>query len=363
MKPLTIAVDVRMAESAGIGTYIRNVVPRVATLRPEWRWVLLGRPEEIATWASRTTTPIETRFCDAPIYSVREQWQLRRSIPGDATLVWVPHYNVPLVHPGRLVTTIHDLFHLAMPELVGGWHKKAYARYMFRQVARASTTIICDSQFTAQQLQFFTKVPSERLHVVHLGVDDAWFAPASGSSAPSAKPYFLFVGNVKPHKNLGRLLDAFGLIQERVPHDLVIVGKKDGFITSDQAVLQRVNGFHGRVRFTGRLSDQELHAWYAHAEALVFPSLYEGFSLPPLEAMASSCPVIATTAGAVPEVCRDSVTYVDPLSPRDIANAMLEVIGNVRSRGVVAKARDHARSYSWDRCAVGTNRALAEAAS
>ena len=163
------------------------------------------------------------------------------------------------------------------------------------------------------------------------------------------------MGNVKPNKNLGSLVDAYSLLLEEIPHDLVIVGKKDGFITGDNVVISRAAGMGARVHFTGHLDETLLRQYVSHADIFVFPSLYEGFGLPPLEAMAAGCPVIASNAASLPEVCGDAVTYCDPYDANDIAEKIKLVLadGNKRERMRV-KGFEHAKMFTWEKCAIET---------
>jgi glycosyltransferase involved in cell wall biosynthesis len=185
--------------------------------------------------------------------------------------------------------------------------------------------------------------------VVHNGVDQEWFNLAP-SPRPHPKPYLLYVGNVKPHKNLGRLLEAFGQLASQTPCDLLLIGKNEGFLTGDSTVQAAADRLAPRVQLLGAVSQELLKRYVAHAEALVLPSLYEGFGLPPLEAMACGRPTIVSRAASLPEVCGDAAMYFDPLDPASIAEAILRVLNEpelretLRSRGL-----ERARRFTWER--------------
>jgi glycosyltransferase involved in cell wall biosynthesis len=188
--------------------------------------------------------------------------------------------------------------------------------------------------------------------VVHNGVAASWCA-FSKSQAPHPKPFFLYAGNVKPHKNLGVLLEGFSLISEQVPHDLVILGKQEGFITGDESIVHRAALSKGRVHLVGWVDDEEVYRQYfANAEALLLPSLYEGFGLTPLEAMACGCPVLVSNVGALPEIYGDAALYCDPRNPRDIAEKMLQIVqdGNLREE-LRRKGYMRAKQFTWEKCA------------
>jgi glycosyltransferase involved in cell wall biosynthesis len=241
--------------------------------------------------------------------------------------------------------------HLALPHLLGGFHKRLYAKFMFNAVKKKSSQIITVSEFSKREIIKCVGIKAEKISVVYNGVESFWFH-VKMDERPHPKKYFLYVGNVKPHKNLCALLQAFDLLKNNIDHDVVIVGQKHGFITQDKKIDHIAQKMMDRVHFTGYLSDSLLNQWVAHAEALVFPSLYEGFGLPPLEAMACGCPVLCSNAASLPEVCGDAALYFDPYQPKDIANKMEMLINNPSLRNeLVEKGRSRARQFTWEKSA------------
>jgi len=349
-----ITVDARMIGASGIGTYISELLPQLIAARPELRFALLG-PASLLRDQSWTQAPnVRVIELDAPIYSAREQIALVRRAPSDTSLFWSPHYNIPLAWRGRLVVTVHDVVHLALPQFFGGFHRQAYARFMFRRISRSADAIMTVSEFTRTEFERLLGVPRARPEVVHNGVDREWFDLAP-SPRPYPRPYLLYVGNVKPHKNLGRLLEAFGQLASRTPCDLLLLGKSEGFLTGDSGVQAAAGRLAPRVQLLGTVSQNLLRQYVAHAEALVLPSLYEGFGLPPLEAMACGRPTIVSRAASLPEVCGDAAVYFDPLDATSIAEAILRVLEDpelqetLRSRGL-----ERARRFTWERSAQAT---------
>jgi glycosyltransferase involved in cell wall biosynthesis len=338
--PRTIAIDYRMCRSAGIGVYLRNIVRRLASdYQADFRLTLLG--------GDPVPGVSERRSCRSPIYSLSEMLEVPARVPRATEILWSPNYNAPLVSRGRLVVTVHDVNHLAMGQLLDSRVKHAYAKLMFGNVRRRATRVICPSKFTASELTRLVGIDPKRITVIHSGLDASWTAP-SRSPRPIAAPYLLFVGNVKPHKNLPRLLQAVESLRERIPHTLAIVGKRDGFITPDRAVIAGAERLGARVFFTGEVSDELLRSYYAHAELLVFPSLYEGFGFPPLEAMAAGIPVAASTAGSIPEVCGEAAAYFDPCSVEEMSAVIERALTDqpLRDRLRELGKRQVAR-YSW----------------
>lgn len=345
-----IIVDARMILSSGLGTIITNVVPRLMDANPQWRFHLLGDPAILGKFDWTAKARITTFV--APIYSIAEQRDFPTAALGEGKVLWSPNYNIPLRWRGRLLVNINDMAHLVLPEFRRSLPKQLYARMMFSAVRRRADAIIYISQFSADEFRLMIGKPRAREQVVHCGVDEAWFSipPAP----PPARPYILFVSSVKPHKNLSRLLEAFGRIQGEIPHDLLIVGRKDGLITADHAVLDRVESFGDRVAFTGYVSDERLKQIVAQADGLALPSLYEGFGLPPVEAMAAGCPALVSTAGSLPEVCADAALFCDPLDVADMAAKLKRLVtdqalrADLRSRGGA-----RARTLNWQACAQG----------
>jgi glycosyltransferase involved in cell wall biosynthesis len=338
-----IAIDARMVRDSGIGTYIEHVVPRLVALWSDARFTILG-DQDILARAIPPSPRVAYRAFHSPIYSIREQLEYLRIVPRDAGLLWVPHYNIPLLYRGALAVTVHDVFHLATPDL--GAVRRLYARLLFGAVVRRARLVMCDSGFTAHELERLTGT-RRRLEVVHLGVDPRW-SMLGNVEPPIAGPYLLAVGNVKPHKNLRRLVAAFEHVAGEIPHRLVIVGRREGLITLDTEVQHAAARLGDRVVFTGYVTREVLERYVAGCAALIQPSLYEGFGLPPLEAMAAGRPVAVSRAGSLPEVCGPDAEYFDPLDVNSIAEALRRCASAVDTGDAVRRRRAWARQFSWD---------------
>lgn len=355
-----LAVDARMLRNSGVGVYLRSLLPRLASLLTGWRFTIIGSVEALAQLDWSSSAHVDFVQADAPIYSVREQWHVPLRVPARVDGLWVPHYNIPLLFRGRLVVTIHDVLHLARPEFVGGGlHRRAYARLMFNRVAARASKVLTDSDFSKSELLRLTHVQSERIHRVYPGVGPEWGQTTRGTDG---NPYVVYVGNVKPHKNLRTLVDGFGLLSKQLPHRLVVVGQFEGLRTGDPALFELVQSTRTRVEFVGLVDDVALRKLVAGAEALVLPSLYEGFGLPPLEAMACGCPVLVSRCASLPEVCGDAAHYCDASDPADLAQRLSELLTDPSLRAAL-RARGHVRSraFTWEECAAGTAAVLEEA--
>jgi len=355
-----ITIDVRFLNSSGIGTYLRNVIPGVVARFPASTFSLMGDPAVISKIDGLASAPnVVVIPAFAKMYSIQEQIDYVRLIPKATKLYFATHYTIPLFYRGKMLVTIYDLFHLAMPNLVGGIHKSLYARLMFNAVRRKASSIITISNFTKSELLRLTGPQGKKaITPIHLGVDSSWFN-IPHLETPHPRPYLLFVGNIKPHKNLGALIKAFSVIANQFPHDLVLVGQKEGFITADTELDFMAKELEGRVQFTGRVDQATLQQYFSHAACLIFPSVYEGFGLPPLEAMAAGCPVIASDAGPMPEVCGDAVLYFDPQYIEQLAEKLKMVLSDdVLRNTLIARGYLHVQSFTWERCIDETSQVI-----
>jgi glycosyltransferase involved in cell wall biosynthesis len=318
-----------MVNASGIGTTIRSRVPYLLAQRPDWQFTLLGDPAELAPLGWGAQPHVTIRSFTAPIYSLREQLAFQRLPARDYDLLWVPHINIPLLWPGRLLVTVHDVIFLAMPQFFGRL-KVLVARLFFARIRQSADAIAFDSHFTAAEFDRLVGTPRGVAKVIYNGIDEAWFTPPDETIALpdwAAAPYIVCVGNLKPHKNLRTLIEAFAKLAPSVPHRLVVIGQRDGFITGDQDAERLGAALGDRIVFTGLLPFETLRLVVARAALLVLPSLYEGFGLTPLEALASGTLVAASRIGAVEEVCERSVLYFDPRDPEDIKNTIITCLG------------------------------------
>ena len=316
---MRIGVDARMLKSSGIGKVIENILSRMIIAKPDWEFFLLGKKEEIIAMSFGTRENVHIIRCECPIYSLKEQIVLPFMIPKNLDCFWSPHYNVPICYRGKMIVTIHDLAHLALKDIKKSLMKRLYANVMFRLATYKSKKIICVSQFTKSELiKYVPNVDADKIVVIYNGVDDRW-KNIKKEKSPHDNPYFVYVGNVKPHKNLRRLIEAYKKIANDTKCDLILVGKKDGFITADNNINDEIRGYENRIFFTGYVSDESVMQYVVNSEALVFPSIYEGFGLPPLEALAAGKKIIVSNAASISEVCGEYATYFDPLDENDIA--------------------------------------------
>ncbi len=349
-----ITIDLRMYRHSGIGRYLRNLIPALLPLLHADAVRVLGTPTLFADAPWLTDPRIELFPTDAPIYSPAEQLLPLRGAFRNSNLLWVPHFNAPLLYRGPLALTIHDIAPLALPEILSNSLKRAYASLLIRNATAQASAILCDSAFTASELQRLVQTPAEKLSVVHLGLDPTWPTHAEPHREPDNVPYFLYVGNVKPNKNLILLLKAFDQVKDRLPHRVVLAGRMRGFGSNDEPVLRQAESMGSRVRFTDEITDAELISLYAGAAALVLPSLYEGFGLPLLEAMQLGCPCFSSNATSLPEIGGDAALYFDPHSVDSLVERLLQVTDEPLMESLRIAGQARAENFSFDQCATQT---------
>ena len=252
------------------------------------------------------------------------------------------------------VVTIHDANFLLAPRSYDRWYQ-AYASHMFVRAVRDAERVTTVSQYSNEQLQKWFDLPPEKATVVYPGLDPV---PTNSQRLSVTRPYVLYVGATEPHKNLGVLLDAWSMLPPP-PLRLVIAGRPG---RDHEALAARASRFGLDVLFTGSVDQATLERWYAGASAFVFPSLAEGFGYPPLEAMARGIPVVASTAGALPEVLGDAALYHDPRDSDGLRRNIEHLLddGALREQ-MAARGRARAARYTWAAAADGMMRVMRRA--
>lgn len=324
-KEKTIAIDARMIESSGIGTYIKTC------LKSGLYKYALGDPEVIKKYDEK----IEVIPFNAKIYGIKEQLSFpRRKLKKlGIDLLHVPHYNVPLFYRGKIITTIHDLTHLYFPEFLPNKFARIYANFMLKKAAKKSDKILTVSEFVKGEIVKHFNVSPEKVQVTYNSCNKGFRVKEKNEFAYLYKKYnidenkkiLLYVGNLKPHKNLETLISAYKFIDNPENVVLLLVGKAFGE-TALETMIDSAK--KGSVVATGAVSQDELVDLYNLADLFVFPSLSEGFGIPPLEAMACGTPVVCSNATSIPEVVGDAAILFDPKNEQEIATAINRVLSN-----------------------------------
>jgi len=321
---MRIAVDARMIKMSGIGTYIQNL------MKNNCYSIALGRKDEI----NEIDDKIQTIEFDSPIYGIKEQLKfpykkLRKERPD---VLHVPHYNVPIFYNGKMIVTIHDLTHLVHPEFLPNKLAYFYAKFMMWIAIKKATKILTDSENTKKDILKHFKVNPNKIEVIYIGVGTEFIKKDKihiqylydKFRIPKEKKILMYVGNLKPHKNLERLLEAYSKTNNKDDMCLLLVGKAFEKYTILEDKEKKL-GIEKQVIHTGIVTQEELVDLYNLADLFVFPSLYEGFGIPILEALACGTPVICSNTSSMPEVGKNNVTYINPLDVEDIKNKIEKI--------------------------------------
>jgi glycosyltransferase involved in cell wall biosynthesis len=344
----------------GIGTYVRELVPALAAAD--------GGPDLLlfhAAFPGRRGEPWMDRFptCEIP-HGIRRlylEWALlgRPPLPEELAATDLVHAPSPVALPPpgpgqRLVVTVHDLAFRVYPRLFPAVWRNLF-RAGVRRAAANADALITVSEHTARDLVRFTRADPNRVHVVPL----AAALPEAGADPEEVvdrlkvpRPYLLFVGVLEPRKNLVRLVRAYrrAVAAGAVPHALVLAGPMGWH--SRQLLREVATPGPGEVVLTGRVGARELDALYRGASAFAYPSLYEGFGLPVLEAMVRGVPVVSSAVSSLPEVTGDAALLVEPRSTGQLAEAIERVlVEEDLSARLSAAGQARAAAFSWERTA------------
>ncbi len=351
-----IVIDGRELRTS-TGRYVERLLYHLQQIDGKHDYVVLLKPGDLAGWQ-----PVSPRFravaCPYKEFSFGEQLGMLRQLRGlHPDLVHFPMAQQPVLYRGRVVTTMNDLttarFSNPSKNPLVFWVKQRIYRWVNRRVARKSVAIITYSDFVRQDVIDFTGASPDKFTVTPLAADPVEEAPMPLAGLENMR-FLLYVGRPTPHKNLGRLIEAFAKLQKQYPDlHLVLAGRKD----ANYALHEKNVAAKGvqNVVFTDFIEDSQLRWLYENCTAYVFPSLSEGFGLPGLEAMRCGAPVVSSSATCLPEVYGDAAHYFDPLSIDDMVRAIREVITDDGLRSeLIHRGEAQVEKYSWQRTAEQT---------
>ncbi len=358
---MRIAIDIRKINEFGVGTYIWNLVRNLAAMDNTNEYLLLGsqrnfhelgplpvnfkqlyQPEEETLWRHHITVP----------FALRRQ---------NVDLLHVPHHEAPLFNAPKMVVTIHDCVHLLFPH-EDSTKLRNYRTYLYtKRVVERAKHVLAVSNSTKEDLINILGLPESKISVVHNALDERF----AFNHTPDERqhvleryqlkdPFVLYSGRIRPHKNLHRLIEAFAVLKSELTDDdryknlkLIIIGDE---LSRHQYLRLTVirSGAQQDVRFFGFVPYPILRVFYQSAALFAFPSLYEGFGLPPLEAMANRTPVIASNTSSLPEVLDDAAVLVNPENVFDIARGMrLLLSDDVLRQKMIQKGIEQVAKFSW----------------
>ena len=357
---MRIGIDARKLHDFGIGTYIRNLLRHLARIDSQTEFVIFCRPEDRETLAR-----VGENFRPVPEtsgnYSVAEQLKIPLAVKRErVTLYHAPHYVLPPLVRCRSVVTIHDVIHLMFPQYLPNPVALRYAKWSITQAAHRATRVMTVSESSKRDILRFVDTQPDKIDVIYNAYDERFAMEPREEDVVRVREryqltdeFVLYAGNVKPHKNLERLIQAFHLVRQRgLDHlKLVLIGDEISKYTALRRAVHQ-HQLHKYVRFLGYLPEETLAVMYRLAGVFVFPSLYEGFGLPPLEAMASGTPVVTSNVSSLPEVAGDAAVLVDPYDPQAIADGIYRVLTDEQlRRDMVHKGIARAGQFSWEQSA------------
>ena len=350
---------------AGLSKHIAALLEHLLVPGTPHRWTIFTAPGQRPDWlrSGPQVRVVESRLPTVrpPVRIAWEQTVLPLAAArAGLDLLACPVAIRPLVAPCPTVVTIHDLIFLHYPTGYPAL-KRLYLGALTGWSARRARAVIAVSAATARDVERLLGVPRERIRVVPNGVDTAALRPLPTADVAAFRAahglperIILYLGTLEPRKNVPRLVRAFAAIRERTGATLVVAGGK-GWFYEEIFRTVRALGLEECVRFPGYVPDAELPLWYNSAEVFAYPSLYEGFGLPALEALACGVPVIAASTSAFPEVVGDAGLLVDPESDAALAAALERVLTDPALAGRLrAGGPAHARQFSWDASARAT---------
>jgi len=366
---LKIGIDISrsVGEATGVGIYASSLVNALAEIDPVNEYVLYPYfwecfPPEFRSAHAPARPNFRLRSENAPLAKIQQQWmsQPPDAAAGHVDIVHSTGYTSPALGKSRLVVSIHDLSFVTHPE----FHTEANRAFCIREVARAAkyaAKIIVPSENSKRDLQVYYEVDDERIAVIPYAADPA-FMPADPADVAGVLrkhtitgEYLLFVGSVEPRKNLAGLVRAADSWLREKPGRQIVVAGPAGWLNSDVHRLITERGLEGQVHFLGYVDRDDLRALYSGARAFVYPSFYEGFGFPVLEAMACGCPVIASNAPALKEIAEMAAKLVTPGDDDQLARVIREVADDEAERAeLVNLGLERASRYTWRETALKT---------
>lgn len=359
---MNIAIDIRRIHDYGAGTYTRNLVHQLARLDRTHHYWLIGSLADRAELGPLPENFSLLEYDDADghfRYAWRLAWQLHRK---QIHLCHIPYLAAPWMLPCPYVLTVHDIIDFLVPSPERSGLAFSWYSYRIQRALAEARRVLCVSEATGRDVRRVFGLPAGKIAVVYNALDERLTGAVDPEDVARTlaryqcdSPFVLYAGNVKPHKNLSRLIEAFALVKDELRqhpryHNLCL------FIIGDElarhsdlrrAVLK--SRMQAHVRFLGFVPPQTLKVFYTRAAAFVFPSLYEGFGLPPLEAMAHGTPVVTSNISALPEVVGDAALLANPENVFDISRAIRQVLLDeaLRQR-LIELGRQQVEKFSWE---------------
>ncbi len=352
-----IVIDARESGTS-TGRYIDKLVEHLDKLNPGHEIIVLAKSHRMG-YLKKVAPSFNVVEADYKEFTFAEQLGFKKRIKSlGPDLVHFGKDHQPILYRGKVITTMHDLttarFRNPNKNFLVFKFKQVVYKSVVRRVASKSAAIITATEFVKGDVVHYTAVNPDKI-IVTPEAADVFDEPSEPIPAFKGKQFIMFNGRPLPHKNLERLIQAFARLHAKHPDlYLMIAGKKDRSHATYETLAEQLK-VADRVILTDWISDGQLKWAMENTKAYVYPSLSEGFGLPPLEAMLNGAPVVASNATCIPEVCGDAAHYFDPLDVADMAGAIEQVLTDKKLRGkLIKRGRDQVRKYSWQRMAKQT---------
>jgi glycosyltransferase involved in cell wall biosynthesis len=360
---MRIAIDIRRMYEFGLATYIRNVVRTLGVLDPVNEYFLVG-----AAARFEQLGPLPENFHSLPLQNPETSFsnylEMHRVVNAqEVDVIHVPHtFWRPVISKAPFVITVHDLLDYMYRARTSNSLRRSIHSYMTRQVMHHAARIFAVSNFTKRDVARYFNVPPSKIEVVYNALDETFLRGHSTAAEQEMirgryqvnSPFLLYTGRISPHKNVARIIEAFSALKGELAKDgtypdlkLIVIGDE---VSKNPDIRRAVirSGVHHDVRFLGYVPIDVLRIFFDMAKVFVFPSLYEGFGLPPLEAMAHGTPVVASNTSSLPEVVGNAAVMVNPENVFEISRALQRVLTDqgLRER-MKAAGLEQAQRFSW----------------
>lgn len=362
---MKIGIDARFFSSqfTGIGRYVYELTRNIFELDEKNEYVLFMNEPHFSEFKPPNGR-VRKVLARAKHYSLAEQTRFLKVLNGEnLDLMHFTHFNAPIFYRRPFVVTIHDLTLEFFPgKKMRRFYQRLGYQLVLRNAVKKARRIIALSKNTAKDLTELLGVDQRRISVIYAGVDSLFRQLEQSELTACAarlafdKPFFLYTGVWRDHKNLARLIKAFGSLvrNKNLEANLVITGREDPFYPEIKELVRKLK-LGDRVIFSGLVDENTLLCLYNLAQVYVFPSLYEGFGLPPLEAFACGTPVCASNAACIPEICADAAVFFDPYDIPDMAEKMLLAWQDQDlRRGLITRGLERVKDFSWRKMAQET---------
>ncbi|MFA6194037.1 MAG: glycosyltransferase family 1 protein [Parcubacteria group bacterium] len=349
---MTIGIDASRAfqkNKTGIEEYSFQVIKHLCGEFEKEQVILYCNPAINIRPDFKLPSSWKIKFLRAPIFWTQARLSLEMLFhPVD--ILFVPAHTVPLIHPKNTIVTIHGLEYEFCPRAYSFW-QRFYMRLVIKNSCRWAKHIIAVSENTKKDLMKLYKVPEKKIEVIYEGAGDLELKTQS-EKIPDGK-YLLFVGRLEERKNIIGIISAFSILKKKhnIPHKLVLAGK---FGYGAESIKNKIENCEHKndIILPGYISDEEKFELLRHADVFLFPTFYEGFGLPILEAQSVGTPVVTSDISSMPEISGNSAVLVDPKSPEEIAEAVHKLTSDESYKNdIIEKGLENVKRFSWEKCA------------